>query len=168
MSMPEKDLVCPNTLCITTLTSFLNHPSNSPVSICLPARVYEQFHFLLVILHLQPPREGQFSRLSVQQRVVQSRVAGATAAAVSPGGGCDWVCRGNGMAEEFMPPWGEWVMEEWWGGRLDSYPTVLGIWCFKMVFFEFSFFFLFFLLVHLTMAWLKAYSTRGAKGILFK
>lgn len=67
-----------------------------------------------------------------------------TAVAVSTSSGYDWVCRGNGMADEFRPPWGEWVIEEGWGGRSDSYPTVLGICSLKMVFFELCIFFLLF------------------------
>lgn len=49
-----------------------------------------------------------------------------TAVAVSTSSRYDWVCRGNRIADEFRPPWGEWVIEEGWGGRLDSYWTVLG------------------------------------------
>lgn len=59
-----------------------------------------------------------------------------TAGAVSTSSGYDWVCRGNGMADEFRPPWGEWVIEKGRGGRSDSYWTVLRTCSFKIVFFQ--------------------------------
>lgn len=38
-----------------------------------------------------------------------------------------WVCRGNGMADEFRLPKGDWTIEDGWGGRAELFRKSTGI-----------------------------------------
>lgn len=54
---------------------------------------------------------------------------------VSSHSSSDWVCRGNGMADEVRLPKGDWVIEDVWGARAELFRKSTGIWKTQWIFF---------------------------------
>lgn len=128
------------TYCYTTLTQLLSHPLSPSQPVCLQNWV----KLKLPTLSRHSPSlsalwMGSCLACQCNSESYSGRLTKLTAVAVSTSSGYDWVCRGNGTADEFRPPRGVRVMEGW-EGRLDSYWTVLGICSLKIVFFELCFF----------------------------
>lgn len=137
--------ICHSSICLSLFQSHLGThfmycidfvsqwPSRLPLnpSVC-KFRGNWNFHLSFVILCLYLPQGGQLSHSSMHTAVDFGAYCSSSSSS-----GYDYVCGGNGMADEFRLPQGETVIEDGWGGSLDSHRTVLGIRSLKMALIEF-------------------------------